>query len=432
MSSPGEVLLLARQRLRPRSSDHVQALLDMGLRIHLVTSAREVTPADPRFASQTIVPDGLGHDEMVSLVAATARQHGTFVITFTELDIVIAGEANERLGVAWARPEADRIGRDKRRQREFLRANGIPSVWHYPVADSAAAIAAAREHGFPLIVKPTRAASSIGVQLVMNEASLTAALANIQALATARVSGFKDDVSGAYALLEEYIPGREVTLDGVVINGEFILGGIHDKLLSEGPFFEEDLYTLPFSSPDREHELADIVTGIVKGLDLDLALFNAELREDSRGGFRVVEYSPRISGGHVYRNIRDVYGIDLVQMFMRAACGGDVRRILEAGAARLEPRMATCAKLLYADGIIERNSVGDAIFSPNFRAYYPMARPGQLVARAPRGFDILGALSVWLPWQPDQAPEAAHDVGNQVAAQLDVRVRPRAEDRWES
>ena len=146
----------------------------------------------------------------------------------------------------------------------------------------------------------------------------------------------------------------------------------------------------------------------------------------------MVEYSPRISGGHVYRNIRDVYGIDLVQMFMRAACGGDVRRILEAGAARLEPRMATCAKLLYADGIIERNSVGDAIFSPNFRAYYPMARPGQLVARAPRGFDILGALSVWLRWQPDQAPEAAHDVGNQVAAQLDVRVRPRAEDRWES
>jgi len=39
-------------------------------------------------------------------------------------------------------------------------------------------------------------------------------------------------------LLEEYLPGREVTLDGVVLDGEFILGGICDKLGSEGPFFE--------------------------------------------------------------------------------------------------------------------------------------------------------------------------------------------------
>jgi hypothetical protein len=428
MSSPGEVVLLARRRLRPRSTDHVQALLDIGLRIHLVTSIGDVVSADPRFASVTSLPDDLGHDETVNVVAATARQHGTFVITFTELDIVIAGEANERLGVPWARPEADRISRDKRRQREFLRVNGIPTVWHYPVTNSEAAMTAARERGFPLIVKPTRMASSIGVQLAKDSASLATALASIRALASARVSGFADDVSGAYALIEDYLPGREVTLDGVVIGGKFVLGGIHDKLLSAGPFFEEDLYTLPFSSPARERELTDIAASITQGLNLDLALFNAELREDSRGEFRVVEYSPRISGGHVYRNIRDVYGIDLVRMFMQAVCGGDVRRILDAGATRYAPRMATCAKLLYADGQVERNSVGNAIFSPNFRAYYPMAKPGQLVASAPRGFDVLGALSVWLPWRPGQEPSAAHEVGIEVATQLDVRVCRRAED----
>lgn len=416
-NSGGAAVLLARQRLRPRCADHVQALLDLGLDIHLVTSSCDAVPGDPRFASTTVLAQGLGHREITGIVAETARRLGTVVVTFTELDIAIAGDANELLGVPWARPEADRIGRDKRRQREFLLENGIPSVWHFPVRDAGAAVAATREHGFPVIVKPTRAASSIGVQLVADEASLAAALASLRGLAAAGVSGFADDASGAWALVEEFIPGREVTLDGVVLDGEFILGGIHDKLLTRGPFFEEDLYTLPFATPEREPELAAVATQIVKCLGLNLALFNAELREDAHGGFRVVEFSPRISGGHVYRNIRDVYGIDLVKTFTRAACGARVQPPV-----RLPPRMATCAKLLYANGQVQRNSVGSAIFSPNFRAYYPMARPGQVVARAPRGFDILGALSVWLPWRPGQAPSRAHHVASEVAAELDVVV----------
>jgi carbamoylphosphate synthase large subunit len=417
-SSGSPVVLLARRRLFPRSVDHVQALLDLGFEIHLVTSSGDAVPGDPRFASTTALADGLGRADVTRIVAETARRLGTVVITFTELDIVIAGEANELLGVPWARPEADRIGRDKRRQRKFLLENGIPSVWHFPVYDVGAAAAAARDHGFPVIVKPTRAASSIGVQLVEDEASLAAALASLRGIAAAGVSGFADGSSGAWALIEEFVPGREVTLDGVVLGGEFILGAIHDKLLTAGPFFEEDLYTLPFSAPEREQELAGIATQIVKCLGLDLALFNAELREDSHGNFRVVEFSPRISGGHVYRNIRDVYGIDLVKAFTTAACRDARARPPE----RLTPRMATCAKLLYADGRVRRNSVGNAIFSPNFRAYYPMARPGEVIACAPRGFDILGALSVWLPWWPGQVPSRAHRVALNVAAELDVVV----------
>jgi hypothetical protein len=396
----------------------VQALLDLGLDVHLVTSSEDAVPGDPRFASTTTLAEGLDHGEITGIVTETARRLGTVSITFNELDIVIVGQANERLGVSWARPEADRIGRDKRRQREFLYENGIPSIWHCPVHDVGTAVAAARDHGFPVIVKPTRAGSSIGVQLVEDEAGLGAALASVRGLASAGVSGFADDASGAWALVEEFIPGREVTLDGVALDGQFFLGGIHDKLLTKGPFFEEDLYTLPFSASEREPELVAIATQIVKCLGLDLALFNAELREDAHGSFRVVEFSTRISGGHVYRNIRDVYGIDLVKTFVKAACCGGGAPPAE----RLAPRMATCAKLLYANGRVKRNSTGNAIFSPSFRAYYPMARPGQVIACAPRGFDILGALSVWLPWRPGQTPSQAHRVAAEVAAELDVVV----------
>ena len=110
-----------------------------------------------------------------------------------------------------------------------------------------------------------------------------------------------------------------MTLDGIVLDGQFQLGGICDKAVSAGPFFEEDLYTFPFDArPVREAELAGPgprhhAGGSASGS----TLFNAEFRQDADGRFAVVEFSTRISGGHVYRNIKDVHRIDLVRMFAR-------------------------------------------------------------------------------------------------------------------
>ena len=415
---PGSLLLLMRRNLRPNASDHVQTLLDLGVDLHLVTSAADDMPGDPRFVSSTALPADLGHNQIVPAVSGIARAHeAAAVITFSEYDIVIAGEANERLGVSWARPRADRISRDKSRQRAFLAAHQLPGAWCYPVTDANAALDVAAEHGFPLVVKPTRAASSTAVELVAGQPALKSALDSIAALDAGAI-----DAGAAWALLEEYVPGREVTLDGVVLDGRFILGGIHDKALTSGPFFEEDLYTLPFSSPEREPELVAIAENIVKCLGLDLSLFNAELREDRNGKFRVIEFSTRVSGGHVFRNVRDVYGIDLLRIFVRSVLGDAAEQILGQESARRAPRMATCIKRLYADGRVVRNNAGHAIFSPNFKAYYPMAKPDRVIASAPRGFDTLGALSVWLPWHAGQAPAVAHQVALMVAAELDVEI----------
>lgn len=420
--------MLMRRGLRPKSADHIQVLADLGADLHVVTSSAEDADGDPRFSSAVTVPDGLGHDELAERVCAAAREHeAAAVVTFSEYDIVVAGEANQRLGVGWARPEADRISRDKNLQRAFLQAHGIPSVWYCPVSDIGAAVDVASRHGFPLIVKPARSASSTRVELVRGPAALRSSLLAIRAIEDRSVgdsgmTGILSADAGPWALLEEYLPGREVTLDGVVLAGRFVLGGVHDKALSHGPFFEEDLYTLPFATPGREAELAGIAEDIVKCLKLDAALFNAELREDADGEFRVIEFSTRISGGHVFRNIRDVYAVDLVRMFARAALGDPAGEILGAEGARRAPRMATCIKRLYANGRVVRNGAGNAIYSPHFRAYYPMARPGDVIAAAPRAFDTVGALSVWLPWRPGQEPSVAHQVAREVAAELDVEI----------
>jgi biotin carboxylase len=422
------LVLLMRKQLRFRSFDHIQALLDLAVDVHLVTvQTQDVADGDPRFASILRVPAGAQDADVLAAVLDVARVAGArAVITFAEVDIVIAGAANEKLGVEWACNAADRISRDKARQREFLDNHGIASVWHYPVSDVREAVAVARERRLPLIVKPTRAASSSHVELVTDLDRLAAALTQIESLAKSKSRAYYNEMPRHWALLEEYLPGREVTLDAVVLDGEFMLGGICGKLVSPGPFFEEDLYTFPFDVPDSETELIALAASITSGLGVGSTLFNAEFRQDADGKFAVIEFSTRISGGHVYRNIKDVHGIDLVRMFARRACGDPASDIVRQENRRSAPRMTTCNKVIFATGSVVRNSAGETVHSPHFRAYYPMARPGERVAAAPIGFDTVGTLSVRTTWKPGQAPAQVHAIAHDLAAQLDIEIRPDA------
>ena len=65
--------------------------------------------------------------------------------------------------------------------------------------------------------------------------------------------------------------------------------------------------------------------------------------------------------------------------------------------------MTTCNKVIFGTGIVVRNGAGETVHSPYFRAYYPMARPGEQVAAAPVGFDTVGTLSVRMRWHEARA-----------------------------
>ncbi|MCX4746931.1 ATP-grasp domain-containing protein [Kitasatospora sp. NBC_01287] len=407
--------------------DHLQTLLDLAVRVHLVTVESPTIADDPRFTSVVQLPESASHREFVDAAVGRARETGAAaVFTLLETDIEIAETANAEFGNGWATPEAAFVCRDKFRQREFLRQHGIPSVWYHPVTDIDKAVEVAAERGFPLILKPTRAAASEFVELVQDADRLRVALDRIKAMIDDNYGFYYEGEPTEWALLEEYLPGQEVTLDGVVVGGRFILGGVHNKLESSGPYFLEDLYTLPYTNPEREDELADIAARINTGLGTTTCMFNAELRQGADGAFRVVEFSIRVSGGHPYRHIKDVYSIDLLRMFVRAACGEPVDDILAQENRRSEPRMTVCAKVVYSNGTVVRNSVGEAIHSPHFRVYFATAKPGRVVAAGTQGFDATGLLSVWMPWQPGQDPSVVHNVAKELAQQLDIDVRDEA------
>jgi biotin carboxylase len=399
-------------------ADHIATLRHMGAEVHLLT---EVTGADVdgRFTSVTTVEPGQDVDRTVDQAVALARDLAVdVVLTFIETDIVVASRVNERLGRTWARPEADATARDKQKQREFLAAHDIPSVRFAPVRSLAEATRAAEELGYPLIVKPTHAAFSRGVALVTDLKDLEREMRVVEELARSRAGNYFTGLEETYALLEEYLPGEEVTLDGIVISGRFHLAGIMNKMHMAGPYFEEDYYSLPFKMPELEPELTDIASRITGGLGLRHSLFNVELRQDRDGRFRVVEFSTRMSGGHNYVNLREVYGIDVVRLYLKALLTDDADRTWAGETPRLPARRATCITYAYRTGLLLRNSAGEAAHSPYFHSYNPIAQPGDRLARAPKAYDIAGALNVAGAYRGP----ADIDRIEQIAAELDNRL----------
>ncbi|MBE3002359.1 ATP-grasp domain-containing protein [Nocardiopsis sp. HNM0947] len=422
MHTPGTPVVLAmRDGLRIRH-DHVDTLRRLGLRIHLLTE-EEQARADGRYTSVRLLPEHTTDRELEDRVTQALGDTGSvFALTFQETDIVAVGRANERHGVPWSRPEADAVARDKSLQRARLTAAGVPAPRYRAVGAAGAGPEALEHVGLPCVVKPTRGASSSHVELVRTAEEATAALEAVERLARSGAHHFYDTLPNEWALVEEYLPGEEVTCDGVVVGGRFHLGGVHTKVLPDTPWFEEDLYTLPHGDPAVEREIADAMQAMVSSLDLEVSLFNAELRRDARGRFRVVEFSTRISGGHVYRNIRDVHRVDLVELFVRAALGEDG---VDALAGDRHPgAQATCIKFVYRDGTVVSNGAGRAERSAAFAAYYPLAAPGQEVRSAPEGFDLCGLLSVRAPYDPGQHPAQVHRVVEEVLGDLDLVVAP--------
>ncbi len=124
------------------------------------------------------------------------------------------GEAQrlcERLGLPYtgSGPEASALALDKVAAKRRFEEAGVPTpAWRtvetsLDPARAAAEVAAAP--GLPCVVKPIAEGSSIGVTIVESPAGIGAALAAVTAL----------EGEGGLALVERFVPGRELTV-GVV------------------------------------------------------------------------------------------------------------------------------------------------------------------------------------------------------------------------
>ncbi len=263
----------------------------------------QVDLCDPEAAARAIVRHSAKPDAVVGV---------------DEQGVEVAALAAEMLGLAHNPPAAVAITRDKVALREALSRGGLPQP-------------AVGDVGFPCVVKATTLSGSRGVIRADDDASLEAALARVRAIAG-------DD---APVIVEEYIPGAEVAIEGLLDDGAFICLAIFDKPDPlEGPFFEETIYVTPSRlAGDVQHAIELSIADACAAVGLVEGPVHAEVRLPSSGPV-VLECAARSIGGLCSRTLKFGAGISLEEVILRHALGlplGDVTRERNASGVMMIP-----------------------------------------------------------------------------------------------
>ncbi len=249
------------------------------------------------------------------------------VVGVDEASVTTAAHVASRLQIKRRNPVAAvQATRDKRLLRQRLTESGLPQPRFVATdvdagdGDVAAAIAVV---GLPCVIKPVDLAASRGVIRADTHAGAMAALQRVGDLLRAICA----PGSVPPLIIESYVAGAEVALEGLIRDGELDVIALFDKPDPlTGPFFEETLYVTP-SRLERPSQVA-IVTAVraaVQALGLRNGPIHAEVRITGDAPV-VIEVAARSIGGLCSQVIRldcdDAPGVarSLEEVILRQAC----------------------------------------------------------------------------------------------------------------
>ena len=211
---------------------------------------------------------------------------------------VIAALASEMLDLPFNSPEAAYNARNKHRMREALKKAGVPSPAFrlFSVEDDPREIAG--QVPYPCVVKPTMLSGSQGVIRADTPDEFARAFERTRRIA--RFSGGENDesVDREHVLVEAFIPGIEVALEGILLHGELKVLSLFDKPDPlDGPFFEETIYVTPSRLPQAtQTAIVECAARACRAIGLREGPVHAELRVNAQGPW-IVEVAGRSIGG---------------------------------------------------------------------------------------------------------------------------------------
>jgi len=245
------------------------------------------------------------------------------VVAVDDATAVIAAAITTRLKLKGNPVHAAIAASDKYLQRELLAKAGVPvpRFMLRNLEEDPATIANAIT--FPCILKPVRLSASRGVIRADNVQSFVAAHGRLRAiLAEPDTAAACGDRARQY-LIEEFIPGYEVALEGLVVNRRLHVLAIFDKPDPlDGPFFEETIYVTPSRVPaGLQSAIKECADRAVRALGIAEGPVHAELRYNEHGPW-LIELAARPIGGRCSAVLRfGDRGVTLEEIILRHGLG---------------------------------------------------------------------------------------------------------------
>lgn len=316
---PARVLLLLPVTSY-KAEDFLAAAARLGVEV-VVGAERAQALASASPGSSLVVDPRRTDSALETIRALHARAPLDAVVGTDDETVLLAAQAAAAVGLRHNPPDAVRATRDKLVARRRMAQARLRTPGFCPVDLDTRPEEVAAGLRYPVVVKPRGLSASRGVLRADDPAQLAGAIARIRRIVESADAGATDAARGGL-LVEEYVPGDEVAVEGMLARGRLEVLALFDKPDPlEGPTFEETIYVTPSRKPaalqldiERETAAACAALGLREGP------LHAELRV-SHGVPWVLELAARTIGGLCARTLRFGTGLSLEELVLRHALG---------------------------------------------------------------------------------------------------------------
>jgi biotin carboxylase len=390
-------LLLLLPSTTYRAAAFVEAARRLQVELTVATDHRSVfAGAQPE---RLLTLDFARRDRAVEQARAFASAHPVGAVCGVDDETaILAAAIAAALGLPHNPVEATLAARDKHLQRTVLARAGVPvPAFRLRHLDERPEAVAA-ESAYPCVLKPLCLSASRGVMRADTSEAFIAAHAVLAEILT--------ETGATEYLVEAFVPGPEVALEGLLDGGRLVPLALFDKPDPlDGPFFEETIYVTPSRLP-AEVQAALVACAERAALAIGLATgpVHVELRHNARGPW-LIELGARPIGGRCSAALRFGAGaaaVSLEELLLRHALGlpiatlerepvpsgvmmipvpwpGVVRAVEGVEDARLVPGI---------EGVVITAHVGQRLLPPPRGSQYP----GFIFARGESPADVESAL----------------------------------------
>lgn len=309
-----------------RATDLLAAAASLGVEVTVASDLQQALETQTEGATLT-----LDFDDPEAAIARARGEHArrpfAAVIGADDETTLIAAQIAAGLALPHNPVEAVRRCGDKLRFREIQRVHGLPHPAFHPVDPEGAVDEELAAVGFPCVLKPTFLSASRGVIRADDLEAAATALGRLAAILRRPDARRRAARRPVRALVEEYLPGAEVSLEGIVRGGRLaplVLFDKPDPLV--GPFFEETIFVTPSRhSTSLQREVIAAVEATVTAVGLQEGPVHAEVRLTPSGPV-ILELAPRAIGGLCPRALRFGTGMSLEELLLRHALGESVEQ----------------------------------------------------------------------------------------------------------
>jgi len=371
--------------LLPTSSYRTDAFLAAGknLGIEIITAADYCHQLAPTWGLQPIMALDFGRPrEAVETVLRSLQHVPDAVLAVDDSGLELAALINERLHLVANPPLAVRRLRDKLAFRRMQREHGFPCPNFHLLPNTADPAMLLAQIQWPVVVKARRLSASRGVIRADDPGTFLQAVNRVRSIQAKA----DRDARALGVIVEQFIPGREFALEGILDDGQLTSLALFDKPDPlDGPYFEETLYVTPSRLLEpRQRQIRCSVQRACRTAGLATGPVHAEMRVNSEGVW-LLEVAPRSIGGLCGTALTHALGMTLEELILRQALHRPVA--LSASRAAAGVMMIPIPRRGIYSGV---RNIESALRLPGISSIRITAQPGQIIAPPPEGASYLG------------------------------------------